>query len=127
MELTIPVFRALIASETDGYHRNRGQLGYALKDKPQPNYPGAKEALSEAIELRDDVGDRGYLLYEFNRALARILEHQGNPPTEARADIEADLKAAEASNSLRRLIKRNPGDRGLSRRGRHSLGLTGSQ
>jgi hypothetical protein len=106
MERTIPVFRALIASETDQqkFHRNHAQLGYALKDKTNPELQEAETALTEAIELRDDAGERGFLLYEFNRALVRIGLHEENPSPELRAAIEADLKAAEASASLRKAI-----------------------
>ncbi len=109
MERTIPVFRALISAETDRmFHRNRGQLGNALKDKEQPDLLAAQAALSEAIEIRDDVGDRGFLLYEFNRALARILQHGDNAPPEVREEIETDLKAAEASRYLRNVIAGDP-------------------
>lgn len=109
MEHTIPVFRALTAAETDRmFHRNRGQLGFALKDKAQPDFPAAVAALTEAIELRDDVGDRGFLLYEFNRALAKILQHGTKVPPDVREAIEADLKAAEASAFLGKAIAANP-------------------
>jgi hypothetical protein len=109
MERTIPVFRALTAAETDRkFHQNRAQLGYALKDKAQPDLPAAEAALTEAIDLRDSEGDLGFLLYEFNRALARILRHGTSPPAEVRAAIEADLKAADASRFLRRQIAVNP-------------------
>jgi hypothetical protein len=109
MERTIPVFRALVNAETDRkFHRNRAQLGFALKDKDRPDLEAAEAALTEAIELRDEGGDRGYLLYEFNRALARILRHGPTPPPEIRAAIEADLKAAARSPYLSREIERNP-------------------
>jgi hypothetical protein len=106
MERTIPVFRALIAAETDQkFHRNRGQLGYALKDQEQPDYPGAVAMLTEAIEVRDESGDGGFLLYEFNRALARIRQYGPDPPPEMRATIEADLKACTESSFLKKAIK----------------------
>jgi len=44
---TIPMFQALIeADEAKQYHRNYGQLGYALKEKIPPDFKGAVEALS---------------------------------------------------------------------------------
>jgi hypothetical protein len=105
MERTIPIFRALMAAETDRkFHRNRGQLGFALKDKAQPDFPAAIAALTEAIEMRNDEGDRGFLLYEFNRAYAQILQHGPQPPPDVREAIEADLKAAGGSTSLRTII-----------------------
>jgi hypothetical protein len=108
MERTIPIFRALIAAETDRmFHRNRGQLGYALKDKAKPDLAAAEAALTEAIELRDDVGDRGFLLYEFNRALIQIQQHGTEVPPDLREAIEDDLKRAEASAFLRKEIAAN--------------------
>lgn len=108
---TIPVFRALIAAEGERkFHRNRAQLAYALKDKTNPSPAELSEAvaaLSEAIEIRDGAGDRGFLLYEFNRALARIAQHGSNPPDDVRASIEADLKAAALSPYLGREIAQN--------------------
>jgi hypothetical protein len=106
MERTIPVFRALIAAETDQkFHRNRGQLGYALKDQEKPDFPTAVAMLTEAIEVRDESGDGGFLLYEFNRALAQIRQFGPNPPPEMRAKIEADLKACTKSSFLKKAIK----------------------
>jgi hypothetical protein len=94
-----------MASETDKrFHRNHAQLGYALKDKVPPDLAAAEAELTEAITLRNAAGDRGFLLYEFNRALTRIMRGGSNPSPEARAAIEADLKAAEASTFLRNQI-----------------------
>ena len=77
-------------------HRNHAQLGYALKDKEPPDFAAAEAELTEAIKLRNDDGDRGFLLYEFNRALARIGAFGPNPDPEVRAAIDADLKAADS-------------------------------
>jgi hypothetical protein len=53
VELTIPIFRALIHSDTQKeYHRNHAQLGYALKDKPRPDWAEAEKELTTAIEMR---------------------------------------------------------------------------
>jgi hypothetical protein len=107
MERTIPVFHALIESEGEvKFHKNHSQLGYALKDRAQPDLPGAVAALTEAIDLRDKKGDRGFLLYEFNRALARI-QQEPNPPSEVRKKIEADLQVARANTALMNQIDTN--------------------
>lgn len=71
MEKTIRVFRALVAADPK-MHRYHAQLGYTLKDKDNPEWEEAEQCLNKAIEIRDRVGGRGYLLYEFNRAICRI-------------------------------------------------------
>ena len=72
-ENSIPVFRALISSDKgDRFYQNHGQLGFALKDKSKPNWKEAEEELTKAIEIRDRIGDIGFGLYEFNRAICRI-------------------------------------------------------
>jgi hypothetical protein len=74
MDRTVPVFHALVTADPDRYHRNYGQLGYALKDKREPDLTAAEAALTEAINIRDRRGEQSYfLLYEFNRAHCRIL------------------------------------------------------
>jgi hypothetical protein len=105
MARTIPVFRALIAAESERkFHRNRAQLGYALKDMEDPDFREAEVALTEAIELRNRAGDKGFLLYEFNRALARIMRYGDAVPVDVRAAVEEDLTAAEASPYLKKTI-----------------------
>ena len=64
--------------------------------------------MTEAIELRDKEADRGFPLYEFNRALTRILLYGTSPPPDVREAIETDLKAAEASPYLRKTIAADP-------------------
>ena len=86
---------------------DRAQLGYALRDKEPPDWPGAEAALTEAIDLRDEADEGGFLLYEFNRALARLAQHP-DPQPDVRALIEADLKAAEKNSYLRRAIEADP-------------------
>jgi hypothetical protein len=113
MELTIPIFRALVASEDERkYHRNHGQLGYALKDQRSPDWAGAEAALTEAIAAREAEGESGFRLYEFNRALCRIsLEAaagSGGPaPPETRERILADLREV-ARSKHRRIIGDEP-------------------
>ena len=109
MALTIPVFRALIASDTERTHRYRGQLGYALKDLAPPNWSDAERTLSEAIELRGAWANTGWLLYEFNRAICRInldegyLQDQASSP-EVRERILADLRIAASDAELRNTV-----------------------
>lgn len=72
MKRVIPIFQALIESDPEGlHHRYRGQLGYALKDQPGAAWEQADAALTKAIELRGPP-QKGWVLYEFNRALCRI-------------------------------------------------------
>jgi hypothetical protein len=99
MERTIPVFRALISSDTDKlYHANLGQLGFALKDQREPDYPGAIAALTEAIRRRGEPHLNWWLLhYEIARALCNI-ELEGAFPRsrsgdEAKGIILSDLNA----------------------------------
>jgi len=77
MERAIPIFRALIAADTENrFHRNHGQLAYALKDKKPPDYAAAIDELTKAIEIRGDPKSHGYWLYELNRAVCRIMLDQ---------------------------------------------------
>lgn len=73
MQRTIPVFQGLIKAAPNKYHRNYGQLGYALTRKPTPDWAGAKAVLETAIALRGPDKDAvGSGLYEFHLALANI-------------------------------------------------------
>ncbi len=109
MERTIPIFRALIASAPERqFHRNHAQLGYALKDKLEPDWVEAEAELSTAIEIRDQRGELGWLFYEFNRAICRMMRDeafkQGKmAQPEVRDGIAADLRAA-AQSELKKLI-----------------------
>jgi hypothetical protein len=99
MERSIPIFRALIACDHENrYHRNHGQLGYALKDQRKPDYRGAEEELGIAIQIR---GDQGWPYYEANRALCRIVLDAANSPSPSsesvKSAIAADLAVAYAS------------------------------
>jgi hypothetical protein len=83
---SIPIFRALIESDkAERYHRNHGQLAYALKDKSKPEWETAEQELSKAIEIRDRIRDIGFGTYEFNRAVCRIHLQR------AKEDIIADF------------------------------------
>jgi len=96
VERTIPVFRALTRSDLDplSHFVSFGQLGFALKDKPSPEWEAAAKELSEAIRLRDEAGVPGYRYYELARAVCRVnldpnfLE---NPPQVSSDEIKAKI------------------------------------
>jgi hypothetical protein len=115
VDLAIPVFEALVGLDTDKeFHRNCGELGYALKDRASPSegdYKAAVANLTEAIKRRDrDPLLRGrYPLYEFNRAFCNIkLDRrfaEGKPAEpELAAEIKQDLDVARASSDGRSAI-----------------------
>jgi hypothetical protein len=106
MERTIPIFRALIESDSrNEYHQNRGQLGFALKDKRNPEWAQAEKELTRAIDIRGGWQTEGWLFYEFNRAICRIvLEDQnrnGKPSVSPnREKILADLRVVASNDEL---------------------------
>jgi hypothetical protein len=110
---TIPVFRALIASDPDRrHHRNHAQLAYALNATEPPDRAEAERELSEAIEIRDRTGVVGFPLYDYVRAVWRILLDssfsRGEPTAEpTRALIKADLDRAARSARRRRAMETN--------------------
>lgn len=114
MERAIPLFRALIRSDTEGrYHLNHGQLGFALKDKREPDWAEAEKELGRAIAMRGSWVDKGWLLYEFNRAVCRIRLDagfaEGRPSDpEARGRILEDLRVAAHSDAIRPLFMEEP-------------------
>jgi hypothetical protein len=103
MERTLPVFQALADGDTEQkFHRAWGQLGYALKDKREPDYKSAEKALSTAIKIRGPVADYGLPQYEYNRAVSRIKGDEnflrGIATTDQRQrEIVSDLR--DASNA----------------------------
>ena len=120
MMRTIPVFKALIAADAS-FHRNHGQLGYALKDSDPPDHDGASTELDLAIRLRDSAGEEGWLYYELNRAALGIkldLRREAADPRDpqARDRILADLRAAAADRPLRQEIHKDPEIQGWLRR-----------
>jgi hypothetical protein len=100
MERTIPVFRALIASDRDEqFFKNHGQLAYALKDRRKPAWDEAERNFTIAIARRGDAEERGWHAYEANRALCRIHLDQNFKPKKpaekaVRDKILADLRVA---------------------------------
>jgi hypothetical protein len=70
---TIPIFEALVECDRENqFHRNHGQLGYALKDLREPEWSKAFDELSKAIQIREQQEESGYRLYELNRAICMI-------------------------------------------------------
>jgi hypothetical protein len=114
MERTIPIFRALIASDTeDVYHLNHGQLGFALKDQREPNWSEAEAEFTKAIKIRGSWQEKGWLLYEYCRAVCRInLDQafsQGKVSSdESKNQILEDLKAAANAPQLVDFISEEP-------------------
>jgi hypothetical protein len=110
MELTIPVFYALIAADTyNKYHRNHGSLGWVLKDKRPPDWRKAKAELTEAIAIRSRLGIIGWRVYEASRAVCSINifngPQPGDPsPAEISASIERDLEAAQGDPHVKPMI-----------------------
>ncbi|MGE3269362.1 MAG: hypothetical protein AB7P40_11480 [Chloroflexota bacterium] len=109
MELTIPVFKALVSNDAHHqYHANHGQLGFALKEKLHATDDDLSLAVSElslAIQIRDEQGDRGWALYEMCRAICRIKIDPGYRANEAseadrRDRILRDLQVACQSPDL---------------------------
>jgi hypothetical protein len=114
MERTIPIFQALVEDDVAGrFHRNHGQLGFALKDQRQPLWLEAEAELTKAIEIRGPWQTEGWLLYEFNRAICRIMldpEYQQKKPSnlEARSRILQDLRAVASEREMRKLFSDPP-------------------
>jgi hypothetical protein len=108
IDRTIPVFRALVAADPHA-HRHHGQLGYALKERTEPDLDEAERALTQAADLRDRHGESGWLYYELNRAAVRITRvARGQPGTADCADILSDLRKAATNARMLELIR---GDR----------------
>ncbi|MDQ3181224.1 MAG: hypothetical protein M3Q33_11960 [Acidobacteriota bacterium] len=113
MELTIPIFRALTESDTKfEFHRNHGQLGFALKDQQKPDWVKAEAELTKAIEMRGNWEENGWIFYEFNRAMCRINQDEAFgleqvSKKEVREKILADLSAASQSD-LKKIILNDP-------------------
>jgi hypothetical protein len=111
LALTIPVFEALVAADTAReYHRFPGSLGFALKDREQPDHLRAWQQLTAAIQVRDAHGQEGWRIYEACRALCAIrsLDHPQPgwpPPDRVIAGIRADLAAVEGDPHAARMVQ----------------------
>lgn len=104
MERTIPIFEALVESDPEKrFHKNFGQLGFALTEKTRPDSKRAEEMLTEAIQIRGPWDEGiGWVWYEFCRAVCRIRQdpnfEQDKPATpDVRARIVEDLRVLERS------------------------------
>lgn len=111
MERAIPIFRALISSDRARvYHRNHGELGFALKDKTKPDWQEALRELTTAIEIRGEPASmKGWAVYEVVRALCRInldphFRLAQPSSSENAAGIVADLAIADMDSHARTLI-----------------------
>jgi hypothetical protein len=111
MERTIPLFTALINNDVENrFHMNHGQLGFALKDKIQPDWSEAERALTTAIEIRGPWNEHGWLLYEYNRAICKIMSDNAfnqNQPSDMSLKIKIleDLRIAVHSIEINRILK----------------------
>jgi hypothetical protein len=111
---TIPVFEALISCDREAkYHRNFGELGYALKDMADPDYEKAAEMLTKAIEIRNRRSPRAHFpMYEFNRAFCRIELSEREPESSAGeveeicSDLEGAVKQASRPDPVKALIRK---------------------
>ncbi|TKJ34599.1 MAG: hypothetical protein CEE38_17140 [Planctomycetes bacterium B3_Pla] len=107
MERTIPIFEALIDNNArEQFHRNHGQLGYALKDQggkdeTKKDWERAYREISKAINLRDREEEKGFLMYEFNRAMCGIKIGKTFD------SIAGDIRSAARRSSLHTKIKKN--------------------
>jgi hypothetical protein len=113
MERTIPLFRALVACDKDDeFHRNHGQLGFALKDQRSPEWLLAEQSLTKAIQirgLRPSGPGFNWLFYEFNRALCRInldedFKKSKKSSPEITSTIMEDLDRAKSDPSIANII-----------------------
>jgi hypothetical protein len=98
-ERTLPVIQALSKVDPDN-NQIHSDLGFALKDKENPDYGRAIQELSIAVDLGEKLGDaRNVAWAAVNRALARIsLGNQNGgdvAPWSNRAEILADIRRAE--------------------------------
>lgn len=123
MERTIPIFRSLINSTAQQpYYRYYGELGFALKDKQDPEWKEAETLLSKAIELRGDWQEHGAWTsyYEFNLAICKIVRDSAfnngqpsNPPTRE-AILQNLFTTVESGVLTREKIQNSPIDKWLS-------------
>jgi hypothetical protein len=101
MQQTIPVFEALIKAD-DKWHRPWGQLGFALVDKPAPDWARGKACLDRAVELRGEAVEDGTLYYNYNRLRCEV---ELDPAAAKRAKATAETR--ESVIQLLRLARRD--------------------
>jgi hypothetical protein len=114
VERTIAIFRSLIRNDVENrFHRNHGQLGYALKDKPAPEWAEAEKELTIAIQLRGSWREHGWVFYEFNRGICRIMidpDFSADRPSDPdrKSQILEDLRVAAQGKGIMRIISEEP-------------------
>jgi hypothetical protein len=111
IEKTIPIFRALIATDTENkYHEYHGELAMALSDKKIPDYSEAKAELDTAIKIRGvwQAGqDENELYYESYRANC-LINFDENFRQGKKSEINVqqaivnDLKAAFKNEKIKK-------------------------
>jgi hypothetical protein len=100
LQAAISVFRGLIKSDTnERYHRNHSELGHALRRMTPPDWKGAAQEFTKAIEIRDKLKKKGWKSYEFYRAESNIKadpNFEKNQPSDEVSvnQILSDLQAA---------------------------------
>jgi hypothetical protein len=103
MERTIPLFEALTRADST-WHAPFAQLGFALKDKPVPDWERSLEALTHAIELRGDRLGEGGPFYHWARAECLIhLDPRFKPGKPA--DPATKASVLEALRQARRELE----------------------
>lgn len=101
------VLAALAASRHGGdLYQVWGQLGYALKDQSPADLAGAQSALDRAIVLRGPVETNGHPMYEYNRAVVRVLRSGTDRPADAAVvdGVLADLRVAASDPHSRGIL-----------------------
>jgi len=104
---TIPVFEALIESDTRReFHRNHAQLAYILAKQGRPALERAKSEIESAMAIRDRLKLKGWENYELTRASINIKQDeafaQGQPSnSETRGRIVEDLQVVVKSRRKR--------------------------
>jgi hypothetical protein len=109
VDLAVPVFEALVDLDVGRvFHRNRAELGYALKDGTKPetrDYVKARDRLTEAIDIRDKAAKGApFPMYEFNRAFCSIELQQESMTAKIIEDLTV---AGEHPKGIEALVDSN--------------------
>lgn len=107
MKRTIPIFRALIASDEENkYHKNHGRLGIALSRNGDSNWSEVKIELDKAILIRGESVDKNDLYYELYRAEGLInldvnFNKEQKSDDNSKQAILSDIQAAFANPDIK--------------------------
>lgn len=118
VDRTIPVFQGLVAADPDGSYRNYGQLGYAMIKSSDPDWAEVQRVFETAIALRPESSEFGAGAYEYNLALAMVMQDPAftdgapsDPETRTRIagllDIGTEVLEISAEKDLRHWAKLN--------------------